>query len=205
MHRLATIDVAMEGDVLVATIDRPGSELNAIDGQLHADLASFFAALKRERGARAALVTSAKRALSAGGDFDWFPTLRSVERLDHLRRDAKQMIWDLLDVEIPVVAAVNGSAVGLAASIVLPASSAAIVCSAGSSIGALAGLACSCSRMTAPSFRPAPETVMTPQTPSGCRAAASAINAPSLWPSTQTHCAPVAERMLDTQERVSSA
>ena len=54
MHRLATIDVAMEGDVLVATIDRPGSELNAIDGQLHADLASFFAALKRERGARAA-------------------------------------------------------------------------------------------------------------------------------------------------------
>jgi enoyl-CoA hydratase len=119
VDRLATIDVAMEGDVLVATIDRPGSDLNAIDDQLHADLAAFFAALKRERGARAALLTSAKRAFSAGGDFDWFPSLRSVERLDHLRRDAKQMIWDLLDVEIPVVAGVTGSAVGLAASIVL--------------------------------------------------------------------------------------
>ena len=97
----------------------PGSDLNAVDDQLHADLASFFAALKRERGARAALLTGSKRAFSAGGDFDWFPSLRSVERLDHLRRDAKQMIWDLLDVEMPIVAGVNGPAVGLGASIAL--------------------------------------------------------------------------------------
>lgn len=119
MDSLATIGVAVEGDVLVATIDRAGSDLNAVDDQLHADLASFFAALKRERGARAAVLTGSKRAFSAGGDFAWFPSLRSVERLDHLRRDAKQMIWDLLDVEIPVVAGLNGPAVGLGASIAL--------------------------------------------------------------------------------------
>ncbi len=119
MDSLATIDVAMDGDVLVAKIDRAGSDLNAVDDQLHADLAAFFAALKRERRARATLLTGSKRAFSAGGDFAWFPSLRSMERLDHLRRDAKQMIWDLLDVEMPIVAGVNGPAVGLGASIAL--------------------------------------------------------------------------------------
>src|SRR5204863_5579789 len=45
--------------------------------------------------------------------------LDDVEKLDHLRRDAKQMIWDLLDVELPIVAALNGPAVGLGASLAL--------------------------------------------------------------------------------------
>ena len=119
MYGLATIGVTLEGDVLVATIDRPGSELNAVDGQLHADLASLFAHLKRESAARAVLLTGSKRAFSAGGDYAWFPTLRSMEQLEHLRRDAKQMIWDLLDVDLPIVAALNGPAVGLGASVAL--------------------------------------------------------------------------------------
>ena len=119
MYGLATIGVVAEGDVLIATIDRPGSDLNAVDGQLHADLAALFARLKREAAARAVLLTGSKRAFSAGGDYAWFPTLRSIEQLEHLRRDAKQMIWDLLDVELPIVAALNGPAVGLGASVAL--------------------------------------------------------------------------------------
>ncbi|MDP9464641.1 MAG: enoyl-CoA hydratase-related protein, partial [Actinomycetota bacterium] len=39
--------------------------------------------------------------------------------LDRLRRTAKQMIWDLLDVEVPIVCGLNGSAAGLGASIAL--------------------------------------------------------------------------------------
>jgi enoyl-CoA hydratase len=65
------------------------------------------------------VITGAGRMFSAGGDFDWFPTLSNLEALEHLRRDAKQMIWDLLDVPIPIVAAVNGPAVGLGASLAL--------------------------------------------------------------------------------------
>src|SRR4029450_4268107 len=56
---------------------------------------------------------------SAGGDFAWLATLEDLRTLEPLRRDAKQLIWDLLDVELPVVAALNGPAVGLGASMAL--------------------------------------------------------------------------------------
>lgn len=108
-----------DDDVLVVTIDNPSSELNAVDDVLHEELAQLFRELKREDRARAVLLTGSKKAFSAGGDFNWFPKLNTVERLDHLRRDAKQLIWDLLDVEVPIVAAINGPAVGLGASIAL--------------------------------------------------------------------------------------
>jgi enoyl-CoA hydratase len=65
------------------------------------------------------VLTGSGKAFSAGGDFAWFPELRDMAALDALRRDAKQLIWDLLDVELPIVAAVNGHAMGLGASIAL--------------------------------------------------------------------------------------
>ena len=107
------------GDVLRVTIDHPQSELNAVDERLHQDLTALFAGLRRENEARAVVLTGRGRVFSAGGDFNWFPTLRDPARLDALRRDAKQLIWDLLDVESPIVAAVNGHAMGLGASIAL--------------------------------------------------------------------------------------
>ncbi|MFZ4516980.1 MAG: enoyl-CoA hydratase/isomerase family protein [Microthrixaceae bacterium] len=116
---LRCIRVARDGDVLVCTIDHPDSDLNAVDATLHHELATLFRALRRERTARAVLLTGAGRAFCAGGDLAWFPELRSTEALDALRLDARQMIWDLLDVELPVVCALNGHAMGLGASIAL--------------------------------------------------------------------------------------
>lgn len=115
-----TVRVDRAGHVLTVTIDRPDSAVNAVNGAVHADIGSLFAWLKTEASARAVVLTGGgKRAFSAGGDFDWFPQLRTVERLDSLRREAKQLIWDLLDVEVPIVCALNGSAAGLGASVAL--------------------------------------------------------------------------------------
>lgn len=114
-----TLQIEYLDDVLRVTIAHPTSELNAVDEHLHHDLTALFAALRRETTARAVVLTGRGRAFSAGGDFAWFPTLRDPARLEALRRDAKQMIWDLLDVELPIVAAVNGHAMGLGASLAL--------------------------------------------------------------------------------------
>jgi enoyl-CoA hydratase len=107
------------GPVLRVTLDHPGNELNAVDGLLHGEFTRLFRELKQEDQARAVVLTARGRTFSAGGSFDWFPELEDFTALDHLRRDAKQLIWDLLDVEIPIVAAVNGPAIGLGASLAL--------------------------------------------------------------------------------------
>jgi len=109
----------LDGDVLKITIDHPTSDLNVVDDLLHREFTRLFRELKQLDDARAVLLIGSKRAFSAGGDFAWFPTLQNAANLEHLRRDAKQLIWDLLDVEVPIVCAVNGAAAGLGASIAL--------------------------------------------------------------------------------------
>ena len=42
-----------------------------------------------------------------------------MRQLEPLRHDARQLLYDLLDVQLPIVAALNGPAVGLGASIAL--------------------------------------------------------------------------------------
>ncbi len=116
---METIRLDRDGDVLVATIDHPDSPVNAVDGRLHHDLGELFRTLKTEGEARAVVLTGAGRAFSAGGDMEWFPTLRTLDVAHGLRREAKQLIWDLLDVEVPIVCGLNGSAAGLAASVAL--------------------------------------------------------------------------------------
>lgn len=107
------------GHVLEVVLHHPTSPVNAVDALLHHEFGELFRTLKREREARAIVLTGEGKAFSAGGDFGWFPALRDTAALDELRRDAKQMIWDLLDVEVPIVCGLNGSAAGLGASIAL--------------------------------------------------------------------------------------
>jgi enoyl-CoA hydratase len=108
-----------DDDVLRVVIDHPGSSINAVDDDLHHDLTMLFAHLKRETEANAILLTGRGKAFSVGGDYAWFRSLDTPRRLFDLHRDAKQMIWDLLDVELPIVCAVNGHAMGLAANLAL--------------------------------------------------------------------------------------
>ncbi|MDO8362197.1 MAG: enoyl-CoA hydratase-related protein [Actinomycetota bacterium] len=116
---MQAIHLERAGDVLVATVRHPSSPVNAVDALLHHEFGELFRELARERSARAIVLTGEGRAFSAGGDFGWFPELRDTAALDDLRRDAKQMIWNLLDVEVPIVCGLNGSAAGLGASIAL--------------------------------------------------------------------------------------
>jgi enoyl-CoA hydratase/carnithine racemase len=120
---MESIGLERDGHVLIATIDT-GAPMNAVDARLHHEFGELFRMLKQEgddivRGARAVVLTGAGKAFSAGGDMAWFPTLRSPDRLNRLRREGKQIIWDMLDVEIPIVCGLNGPAVGLGASIAL--------------------------------------------------------------------------------------
>ncbi len=116
---MESFTITHEGDVVVATLHHPSSAMNAVDELLHDEFTELFSMLRRDPGGRAILLTAEGRAFSAGGDFAWFPQLRDTSKLDALRRSAKQMIWDLLDIDVPIVCGLNGSAAGLGASIAL--------------------------------------------------------------------------------------
>ena len=105
-------------DVLLVTLASPRNRLNTVDGQMHAELARCFEELKTEQDARAVLLTGEGRAFCAGGDFAWMASTTPAD-LSQMRREGKQIIWNLLDVELPIVAAVNGPAIGLGATLAL--------------------------------------------------------------------------------------
>jgi len=68
------------------------------------------------------ILTGAGRAFSAGGDVEWFKEVENTPRAwDLVQWEAKKIIRDLLDLETPVVAAVNGHATGLGATLALEA------------------------------------------------------------------------------------
>jgi enoyl-CoA hydratase len=103
--------------VLVLTLDRPGA-LNAMTEDLHAQLADVFRAVASDEEADVVVFTGAGRAFSAGGDLDWIKGQPESE-YERSFREARQIIMDLLDVPQPVIAAVNGHAVGLGATLAL--------------------------------------------------------------------------------------
>lgn len=106
------------GDVLRVTFANPRNTWNAIDQRMHSELVHLFNDLRSEETARAVVLTGCGRAFSAGGDLGWISALKP-EDLDHVRREAKEIVWSLLDVELPIVAAINGPAIGLGATLAL--------------------------------------------------------------------------------------
>jgi len=118
-HSFQNVHAELDGSVLRVTIDRIDSRLNAVNGDLHAELGLLFSELRSETEARAILLTGAGDAFSAGGDYGWFPALADPVTREDVRRTGKQLIWDLLDIEVPIVVALNGHAIGLGATIAL--------------------------------------------------------------------------------------
>ena len=113
-----SITFERSGDVLRVALANPRNKLNAVDGEMHAELVRLFEELKTEQEARAVLLTGSGRAFSAGGDFKWMSST-TADSLYQMRREGKQIIWNLLDVELPIVAAINGPAIGLGATLAL--------------------------------------------------------------------------------------
>jgi enoyl-CoA hydratase/carnithine racemase len=105
--------------VRVLTLNRPGSR-NALDGQLHAAMLSAVRAVANEPEVRALVVTGAGDAFSAGGDFGLIEEMQADPKLRQATLNkSRALFWSLVSLEIPVIAAVNGPAVGAGATLAL--------------------------------------------------------------------------------------
>ena len=107
--------------VHLVTLDRPAS-LNAIDGALHRALSKVWEFLSDDHDARSVVLTGRGRAFSAGGDLDHVVDIqndRDMRRGDV--EEARKIVATMIDCPLPIIAAVNGPAVGLGCNLALSA------------------------------------------------------------------------------------
>lgn len=108
-----------EPNVLWMTFDRPQA-LNAADATMHTELVEVWDTIDRDADARAVVVTGAGRAFSAGGDLNWVESAyRDFDEIIRILNEARDLVYNILRCQTPIVSAINGPAVGAGLAVAL--------------------------------------------------------------------------------------
>jgi len=114
-----TILLARRGRLLGVTMNRP-EVLNAFGAVMHIEMIEALRFAASDPGSDVVMLTGAGRAFSAGGDLARMEEcIADPREFEREAADAKRLVFALLDIEKPVIAKVNGPAVGLGATIAL--------------------------------------------------------------------------------------
>jgi enoyl-CoA hydratase len=98
--------------VLLITFNRP-EVLNATNDRLHWELTQVWLTIDRDPKVRVAVVTGKGRAFSAGGDLEMVDAnSRDPRRLANTVREASDIVYNMINLDKPIVSAINGVAVG---------------------------------------------------------------------------------------------
>jgi enoyl-CoA hydratase len=109
--------VEERGAVRVLTLNRPDA-LNAANESLHGALADVWSRLDEDAEARAVVITGAGRAFSGGGDLHLLDRMTNDTALRaRIMEEAGAIVRGMTSVRVPIIAAVNGPAVGLGCSL----------------------------------------------------------------------------------------
>ena len=112
------VSVEADGPVRIVRLSRP-EQLNAVNDELHLALTRLFPQLSADAEARVAVITGEGRAFSAGGDFDLLDRMAKDRALRQaVIAEGRELVINMIRCRVPVVAAVNGPAVGLGCSVI---------------------------------------------------------------------------------------
>lgn len=116
-HDDQVLIVEERGAVRLLTLNRPEA-LNAANEELHGELARVWSRLEADQEARAIVITGTGRAFCGGGD------LHLLERMTNdtavrasIMEESAAIVRGMTAISIPIIAAVNGPAVGLGCSL----------------------------------------------------------------------------------------
>lgn len=111
------IRASRDGPVLTLTMDAP--PMNAAGYDLHDELSHVFYDVARDDAA-VVVLTGAGRAFSAGGDLDeMLANTQHPPRMAAMMARAPHIVQSMLALDVPMVARVNGHAMGLGATLAL--------------------------------------------------------------------------------------
>ena len=111
--------------VTVVTMNRP-EQLNRVDGVMHKELRDIWLELANDYRTKVVVLTGAGRAFCAGGDLkkmaasnEVYGAGEGIDPLAVMQAEARRIVFYQLDLEQPLIAAINGDAIGLGASLAL--------------------------------------------------------------------------------------
>ncbi|MEU1167211.1 enoyl-CoA hydratase-related protein, partial [Streptomyces sp. NPDC005921] len=105
--------------VLRVVLDAP--PVNAVDPRMHGELADVWRVIDRDEQTRAVLVQGAGRAFSAGGTFDSIEAMTEDYAVRaRVMREARDMVYGVINCSKPVVSAIHGPAVGAGLVVIRP-------------------------------------------------------------------------------------
>ena len=118
-----TIIVEKKNRVATITLNRP-ERLNAVGDGMHEELEDVFGRMNSDDEVNAIILTGAGRAFCAGGDIRGMgsqpePTDGASTGNLAFSRSPRRLILNMLEVEAPIITAMNGDAVGLGATLAL--------------------------------------------------------------------------------------
>jgi enoyl-CoA hydratase len=122
------LKVELAERIATVTINRPES-LNAVHNVLHHELEQIWIDLRADRDVNAIVLTGAGRAFCAGGDVKGMAegslagstgkTGKGRGRGPIAASNGRRVVENMLDVEQPIIGAINGDAIGLGATLAL--------------------------------------------------------------------------------------
>jgi enoyl-CoA hydratase len=114
IHRNHHLKIDVDDGIALVTMDRPESR-NAVNAAMHRGLETVFHELSYHPDVRVIVLTGAGDVFCAGGDTKDYGG--SPSSLENMRN--RDLPWSIVRCEAPILAAVNGPARGLGASIAL--------------------------------------------------------------------------------------
>lgn len=116
--RYQRLDLSRSNRVLTIRI-KGTTSMNLVDGILHRELSEIWSEVRRDRDTDVVILTgNGDRAFSAGGQMSWFAAMDAEEK-DVAIAEGRRIVIDMLEVPQPIIAAVNGPAFGLGATVAL--------------------------------------------------------------------------------------
>ena len=105
-----TFERPAEG-VLRIVLGAPG--LNAVDADMHRQLADVWLAVDRDPAVKVVVVRGEGRAFSAGGSFDLIESMIADYAVrTRVLREARDLVYNVINCAKPIVSAIHGPAVG---------------------------------------------------------------------------------------------
>ncbi|MES2481270.1 MAG: enoyl-CoA hydratase-related protein [Pseudomonadota bacterium] len=117
--RYTQLRVAKAAGIATLTIDS-GEKMNPVNAELHHELGTVFQQLAVDNEVKVIIFTGANGAFCAGANLNWVRAQHANPPPVHeARSSARAIVLGILDCPKPIIARVNGDAIGLGASLAL--------------------------------------------------------------------------------------